>query len=363
MIEKWVVAHDLAFELGGAERCTSALVRFVVPGATVYETAGDEEVTREIAPFGSRALVPCWLRVPPFAVRAVTPLLAGVLRLLPPVQGNLLASSYAYCHVRRATGLKIIYCHSPLRQVYSGLTDYFTAGPWATRVLNALFLPFRRIDARGAKEADFIVATNEIVAERVREYWGRVPDAIIPPPIDTVLFSPRTRDLELSECFLYVGRVVEPYKKVSLLLEVFRSLPMHRLLIVGDGKDRARLEAEAPSNVTFVGTRKGAELATLYSSCRALLFPSSDDFGMVPLEAMACGTPVIGFSGGGARYSVTETSGVLFDAQSVSSIMAAIEVFEQGSWASPKVRERALEFSTEKFTARFRKLLLSADGV
>lgn len=252
--------------------------------------------------------------------------------------------------------MKVIYCHSPFRQIYSGVKDYFPNNPLIQTLLSMALEPFRRIDRKAANEADVIIATNTIVADRIKEFWGRDVDAIIPPPIDTDTFHP----VEAPErnYFVWAGRIVEPYKRVGLLVETLRHRPDLRLIVVGDGRDRSALESASTSNVTFVGKKSGTELSELIANAEALIFPSSDDFGMVPLEAMAAGTPVIGFSGGGARETVVDgTTGILFDEPTVGSLSEAIDKTRTIQWDYEAIRTYSLQYGQEGFVERVRDTL------
>ncbi|MFJ5693894.1 glycosyltransferase [Arthrobacter sp. NPDC093125] len=286
----------------------------------------------------------------------LTPVLYPVIRAIPATDENILASSYALAHLRRSKNVKVIYCHSPFRQIYSGVSDYFPKNRIVQNLLSVGLAPFRHIDKKAANESQIIIATNSIVAARIKEFWGRDADAIIPPPIDTQLFRPVP--LPERSYFVWAGRIVEPYKKVELLLDTFRMRPDLQLTVVGDGRDRRALEAVAPANVTFVGKKMGAELSDVIANAEALIFPSADDFGMVPLEAMAAGTPVIGFSGGGARETVVDgLTGVLFEEQSVDSLGDAINRMRTSNWDYRAVRQHALQYGQEAFVERFSKLL------
>ncbi|WP_185261391.1 glycosyltransferase [Pseudarthrobacter sp. NBSH8] len=279
--------------------------------------------------------------------------------MIPSTTDNILASSYALAHLRRTTGLKVIYCHSPFRQIYSGVSDYFPSNPFAQRLVSILLASFRYLDKKAANEADVIIATNTIVADRIREFWGLDADAVIPPPIDTQSFHPV--DAPKRTYFVWVGRIVEPYKRVGLLMDTLRDRPDLSLLVVGDGRDRLALEATAPSNVTFVGNKTGDELSDLIANAEALIFPSSDDFGMVPLEAMAAGTPVIGFSGGGARETVINgQTGVLFNEPTISSLSDAIDHFRTIRWDYEAIRSYSLQYGQEGFVEKMRAILKDA---
>lgn len=351
----WLITHDYAHAFGGAERCTAAMAAEVLPDAEIWVLGGNSEVTQKLSGLAGISSLLKVDRLRHEVERMLIPVLYPLVRAIPATDMNILASSYAIAHLRRTKAKKIIYCHSPFRQIYSGVEDYFgTKSRFFRYVLNVLLYPFRYSDRKAAGEADVVIATNQIVAERVRKYWKREPAAIIPPPIDTVAFHPvadPTRDY-----YVWLGRIVEPYKRLSLVIETFRNMP-EKLIVVGDGRDRADLERQATANVEFVGNQSGEELNNYLANAKALIFPSSDDFGMVPLEAMAAGTPVIGYSGGGAQETVTANTGLLFDDLSPVALQNAIREASEYQWSVKEIRAHALKFGSQSFTEKMREVL------
>ncbi len=283
----------------------------------------------------------------------------SLLRVRAP--GNLLALSYAFAHFANARGRKVVYCHSPLRQIWSGRDEYAAAlGPVSRALLNLGFPLLRRLDRHAAHTAQTYIATSTVVADRVSSYYKAPRPTVIPPPIDTSLFAPPlstpTRDY-----YVWAGRIVEPYKRVRLLLDAFRELPDQRLVIAGDGRDTEDIRRHAPPNASFVGALGGSELSELYQGARALLFPSTDDFGMAPLEAMACGTPVVAFRGGGALDTVIDgQTGVLFDEPNPAALIAAIRRLDTLKLDRDALVEHAAGYGADRFAQRLGAVLSAA---
>lgn len=357
--DAWTITHDFTHSWGGAEKCTEVIANEVLPDADVWVVSGQEDHTRRLlGEKTAQSLLPLD-KISSRIARMLTPALYPAIRMLPATKSNILASSYAVAHLRRTTGLKAIYCHSPFRQIYSGVEDYFPKNFLVQKLLDVALSPFRYIDRRAATEADCIIATNDIVASRIREFWKLDVTAIIPPPIDTKVFHPVSNPTR--SYFVWVGRIVEPYKRVSLMIEAFRLRPDLKLVIVGEGRDRAELELTAPGNVTFAGRKSGEELNRVVANASALIFPSADDFGMVPVEAMAAGTPVVGYSGGGARETILDgLSGVLFDELTTTSLVEAIERSQQQLWDVESIRAHAKQYSQDSFVRNIRAVLLQA---
>lgn len=352
------MTHDFFHTLGGAERCTQVLANELLPEADCWVVGGEPNLVQKALHRNDVGSAFPLGKLSPALERALSPILYPILRFISRDKRNILASSYAFAHLRRTSGKKVIYCHSPFRQIYSGVDSYFSSNKLIQFILGYLLVPFRAVDRRAANEADAVIATNELVASRIRKYWGREPDTVISPPVDLELFKPVGAPSK--DYYLWVGRVVEPYKKVSLLIDLFRDHPTLKLVIAGDGRDRPRLEAGAPDNVSFSGPVGGEELSQLYANAKALIFPSADDFGMAPIEAMACGTPVIAYGGGGARYTVVDgKTGILFESQSKDSISAALARFSTVHWDSSKIRLHTLQFGKDRFLDLFKTVMES----
>jgi glycosyltransferase involved in cell wall biosynthesis len=195
---------------------------------------------------------------------------------------------------------------------------------------------------------DKFLAISATVQQRIRRTWGR--DApVVHPPVDTDFFVPDPAGL--TDYFLIVSRFV-PYKRLDLALDVFNERS-DKLLIVGNGPQLKRLKRGAKSNIEFLGMVSDAELRTLYQNCRALVFPAEEDFGLTPVEAMACGRPVVALGYGGAAETVVDgQTGVLFPEQSPLALDAALDRCKAGSFSPEACRARALQFDQRIFRAK-----------
>jgi glycosyltransferase involved in cell wall biosynthesis len=205
------------------------------------------------------------------------------------------------------------------------------------------------------------VANSEHVARRIEKRYRRSAQ-VIHPPVDCATFvQPSGR--EPGDYYLMVTAFA-PYKRVDLAIAAFRRLG-RRLKIVGGGQDEERLRIRTPSNVEFLGAKTGAELVDLYSRCRALIFPGEEDFGIVPVEAQACGRPVIAFGRGGAVETVVPLggpiapTGILFGEQTEDALVDAVLRFEAnvGEFDPAVARENALRFDRPVFVERFRSFI------
>jgi glycosyltransferase involved in cell wall biosynthesis len=353
----WTVVHDFCFNYGGAERVTATVANRLLPDAEVLFLGGSREVAERMG-LGHRArfLLPDRL-VTERSYRHLFPLYAPWLARLRPLAGNVFASSYAFAHHLPSTGRKVVFCHSPLRHIWSGLEDYQQQfGHRGGAALRRIAPLLRTLDRTAALRADLYVTTSRDVQSRVERYYGLPETPVVPPPIDTHTFRPDPSPGS-GDYYLWVGRIVEPYKRLSLVLEAF-ARTRAPLLVAGSGRDEARLRAGAPANVTFLGEVPSSRLRELYSGARALIFPSTDDFGMVPLESMACGTPVVAHRSGGALDTVLDgVTGVFFDATTADALNHAIDRLRGHTWDGARIRAHAQEFGEARFVERLHELL------
>lgn len=353
-MDSWTVAHDFLYQVGGAERVTAAIASKVFHQAPVLALAGSQQVTAELGLTNVRFVGGPGFTRSNYRQRGLfSPLVLGARA---PIDGNLISSSYAFAHHFRATGSHIVYCHSPLRQIWSGAEMYAEASFPSGLGIRVLGRALRALDVRAANSATGYIATNEIVASRVRGFYGIEPLAVIPPPIDPRFFGAAAYGAR-EDFFVWAGRIVEPYKRLGLVIEAFNRSG-ERLVVAGDGRDATRIRRAAHDNITFLGHQNTSELAMLYSRAKALIFSSKDDFGMVPIEAMACGTPVIAWGEGGALGTVTDDTGVFFYEASASSLLKAVDTLNRREWDHRLVSKRAEAFSMDSFVRQMQEVVV-----
>jgi glycosyltransferase involved in cell wall biosynthesis len=288
-----------------------------------------------------------------------------------------LVISSSHCVAKGAvTGdgtLHICYCHSPMRYVWDRFDDYFpkdSLNPIKYRIITAVAERLRRWDKRSNGRVDLFVANSSFVQWRIENYYNR-PARVIHPPVDTKYFTPgRGRN----DGFYLVAGALVPYKRIDLVIEAFRGL-REELVVIGDGPDFVRLVNAAPANVKFTGWVDRETLREYYRSCKALIFPGVEDFGIVPVEAQSCGRPVIAFAGGGIKDTVTAPlvdeidrfdgfkSGLFFKNQTVEDITNALKAFSKLSFDAEEISKQAARFSKENFFTRMNELLTDAVGL
>lgn len=255
----------------------------------------------------------------------------------------------------------VCYCHTPMRYLWDFYHEYLQAAGWCTRLLmRPLFHYLRLWDVASAQRTDRVVANSNEVAQRVARWWGREA-RVVHPPVDVQHFAspqaapgenPAVAPREGKNYYLYFGQLVA-YKRVDVAIAACTARG-RRLIVAGDGEERERLQALAGPSVTFEGRVDDARLQELYASCRGLLFPGEEDFGIVPVEAMAAGCPVFTYGRGGTLETVVDgETGLFFPAQTPEALDEALTRFESGEVVfDPAVIRRRAELFTE---ARFQE--------
>ena len=255
----------------------------------------------------------------------------------------------------------VCYCHTPMRYVWDRYDDYF--GPGRVGVPARWIIPvvaegLRAWDVATAGRVRRYAANSAHVAGRIQRYYGREA-TVIPPPVDADFFTPVDANGHGGGFDLVISALA-PYKRLDLVLDAYRGAG-RPLKIVGWGPEEARLRARAPAEVEFVGSVDDETLRELYRRCRAVLMPGVEDFGIVPLEAMACGKPAIAFGeGGGAETVVPGETGVLFHEASAESLRAAVDSLQALRFNTATLRARAEAYSRPVFEARFRAFVEDA---
>jgi len=265
----------------------------------------------------------------------------------------------------------ICYCHSPMRYLWDGYSAYHRSmAPLAQTIFGITSHYVRNWDYSAAQRVDHFIANSHYVAGRIRKYYRR-DSTVIHPPINT---SQSYLAYKHENYYLAVGRLVA-YKRTDILIDACSKLG-RKLVIVGDGPEKRKLEKHAPKNIEFLGELNDSELRKVYAQCRALLFAADEDFGMVPLEAQSYGRPVIAFGKGGSLETVMGTyspmakrradeagplTGVFFEKQTADSLVKAILSFESSEemFLPHDIQSHARRFDTSIFIARMRDYINS----
>lgn len=248
--------------------------------------------------------------------------------------------------------LHVNYCHAPTHYYWSRYDEYMAhpgfgvLDPLARFGLRLLVAPLRRWDYKAAQRPDFMLANSTHIQAEIKKYYGRDATVVF-PPVDTSRFSGSDTTTK-RHGFVIVGRQT-PYKRVDLAVAACTKLGLP-LTVVGTGPDHQRLRAMAGPSITFVINATDADVVRYFQSAFAFIFPLIDDFGVVSLESLAAGTPIIALRGGGALdYVVPGQTGEFFDEQTVDSLCLALQKFKPGNYDHTAIHEAAQAFSPKHF--------------
>lgn len=250
--------------------------------------------------------------------------------------------------------LHICYCHSPMRYAWDLYHQYLQEaglnrgikGFYAKYVLAKM----RIWDVCSSNRVDHFVANSKYIADRIKKVYNRDAD-IIYPPVDTKSF---TLECNKEDYYFTASRLV-PYKKIDLIVRAFNEMPNKKLIVAGSGPDFEKVLRLAKSNVEVLGFISNEEMKKHMQLAKAFVFAAEEDFGIVPVEAQACGTPVIGFGKGGVRETVINMhTGIYFEEQSINSIVNAVLKFEKVKWDYKEIRKHSEKFSKERFENEFK---------
>ena len=245
--------------------------------------------------------------------------------------------------------LHVCYVHSPMRYLWDHYHDYRAEAGWLKRaVMPLLCHGLRQWDTSSAARVDRVLANSHFIRERVAKAWRREA-AVVHPPVDSALFSPAD---EIEPGYLWVGQLV-PYKRADIAIDAFNALGLP-LTVVGDGPQAAMLKKRAGPNIRMIPRLDFAALRRAYARCRALVFTAEEDFGIVPVEVMASGRPVVAYGRGGALDSVVEDrTGLFFADQTSAALVDAVERLERWlpHFDPAAAMARARDFAPERFDA------------
>lgn len=370
-VPKVAIVHEWLESYAGSERVVGELLN-VFPEAKVFSVV-DFLPKKERFFLGNRKVTTSFIQKLPFARKHFR----NYLGLMPiaveqfDLSGfDLIFSSNHAVAKGIITGpdqYHISYVHSPMRYAWDMQAAYLQQSG-LTHGLKGLFVRWllhrlRNWDVRSATGVDVFVANSRYIARRIRKVYRREA-LVIHPPVDTDEFVPPQQPAS-RKTYLIAGRQV-PYKRVDLIVDAFRRMPEHTLVVAGDGPENEKIRALAAGapNIILRGKVPHSELLSLMQNARAFVFASEEDFGITLVEAQACGTPLVCFGRGGALDIVREQgdpegqTGVLFNQQTPEAVIEAVKQFEsvRDSITAEQCRENALQFSKEAFRTHIREL-------
>jgi glycosyltransferase involved in cell wall biosynthesis len=352
---KVAIIHYWLVGMRGGEKVVEALCD-IYPQADIFTHVYVPEMVSE--KIRSHRVIPTFINALPRAARmykSYLPLMPLALEQLDLRGYDLVISSEsgpAKGVVPPPEALHVCYCHTPMRYIWNMYGDYRAgAGPLTRMLMPPLAHYLRMWDVSTAARVDSFVANSQTVARRVRRYYG-ADSTVIHPPVDTGAFS-IADSKELGDFYLMAGELVS-YKRPDLAVRAFNDMNLN-LVVIGGGEMLDELRRLAGPTVKVMGSQPFEVLRQHYARCRALIFPGEEDFGMVPVEAMASGRPVVAFGRGGATETVVEgLSGVFFPEQSVEAISAAVRSLGAMQLDPTKIAAHAAGFGRAQFAEKMR---------
>ena len=357
---KVAIVHDWLVSYGGAETFVELWLR-MYPGADIYTLVYDKK--KLAGHFEGVKIVTSPLQRLPFATKLHT----KMLRFMPKAFESFDLSGYDLVLCSSSCCAKgvivpphvpqIAYIHTPMRYAWDLFFEYRRRSGRLTRFFIDRWMPaIRQWDYISSQRPDTLVANSKYIARRIKKFWNR--DAqVIYSPLNTKRFFPAETPRK-EDFYVAFSRLV-PYKRMDLAISAIKGSG-RKLVVIGGGPEEKKLKALAAGdpNIRFAGRADDETLRSCLQSCRALIFCAEEDFGLAPLEAQACGSPVIAFGRGGATETVIDgKTGVFFNAQETGAVQDAIRRFEEldaaGAFNARDIAAHAQSFSEERFRAEF----------
>lgn len=349
---KVALVYDRVNKFGGAERLVRS-IHDIYPEAPLYTLVHNKETSKWAKHI---KVIPTFLNKISFLrsrhewLAPVAPMAFETLDLSEFDVVISITSSDAKAVITSPKQLHICYCLTPTRYYWSGEDEY--KKDFKLRIIPKFLRNyFRTVDLLISNRPDEYIAISDEVKKRIKKYYNR-ESSVVFPPIEDKFYSSDIDDNRIKDYYLIVSRLV-PYKKTELAIKAFNK-SQKKLIIVGEGSELTKLREMAMPNITFVGKVKDSALIDYYRSAKALIFPQDEDFGLVPLEAQASGTPVIAFGKGGALETVVSgKTGLFFKKQSTKSLCKAVEKFEGMTFFEKDCIENAKKFNIQTFSILF----------
>jgi len=363
---KVAVVHDWLTDMGGAEKVLKSILN-IYPNADIY-TLVCGMTNKQLSSLSIHKPVnTSFIQRLPFGVkkyRSYLPLMPLAIQQFDLSSYDLIISS-SYCVAKGVlTGpdqLHISYCHSPVRYAWDLQGQYLKESGIEKGIKSILARYFlnkiRDFDVRSSFAVDKYIANSTFIQRRIEKFYRR-ESKVIYPPVDTESFTL----LENKQNYYITCSRLVPYKKVDLIVNAFKEMPDKKLLVVGEGPDYKKIKESLPPNVTLLGFLEYSELINKIQNAKAFIYAAEEDFGIVPVEAQACGTPVIGFGKGGLIDTVKHgLTGIHFKQQTKASIISAVNEFETtvNLLTAKEISDHAQQFGSERFEKELSEYILT----
>lgn len=354
---KTAIVHDWFCNMGGGDKVAESFLE-VVGDSPIYTSCYlEKSLTPRLREADIRAsFLQKWLNQKKDNHQSFLPLMPTAFENFDLNEYDLILSSSSCCAkgvITNPNAIHICYCHTPMRYAWEYFGEYTERMGKNKKFLAGLLMNYMRVwDVASTKRVDYFIANSKNVANRIWKHYRRNAEVIC-PPIDTQYFVPGKED---GDFYLCVSRLVK-YKRIDLAVKACNKLKK-QLVVIGQGAELEYLRQLAGPTVTIMGRQPDSVILEHYQKCKAFLFPGEEDFGMTPLEAQACGRPVIAYGRGGALETVIEgKTGIFFEKQTEDSLAEAILRFEKLEFSKEKCVKNAANFSKEAFFEKMKEFM------
>lgn len=359
---KVALIQDWLTEIGGAEKVFSCFLD-LFPNADIYTLASHERVIKELE-LENNQVYESFIVKFPFGrtmYRYYLPFFSKAIESFDLSEYDLIissSSSVAKGILKNSCQLHICYCHSPVRYAWDLYHQYLREANLQGFGLKSFFVrhilyKLRIWDVISANRVDHFIANSYFIKRRIKNVYRRRADVIY-PPVDIERFALN----EKKKKFYFTASRMVPYKRIDLIVKTFNQFPEMKLKVAGTGPDFEKIKKIAGNNVELLGFVSDQEMQTLIGEAKAFVFAAEEDFGIIPLEAQACGTPVIALGKGGTKETVIDgVTGIHFPEQTVEALTTAIEKFEVSQFDFLEIRKNAERFSKSRFIEEFKKYI------
>lgn len=348
--------HDWITNLAGAERVLLNLSE-IFPKAPIYTSVYDSERAKA---FAGKRIYTSFLQNIPFMKtkrELLIPFTPIAFEQFNLSKYDLVISNTTMAAkgvITKPETIHVCYCHTPPRYLWEPDLDPRASKGKFSFLRSNIMHKMRIWDKVAADRVDYFFANSKYIASRIKKYYGR-DSKVVYPGVRTDHFK-IAKDSEIGDYFLFVSRLVG-YKKCDIVIQAFNDLGLP-LKIIGRGPEKSRLQKMAKPNIEFLGYLSDEEVVKYYSEAKAFIFAAEEDFGIVPIEAMASGRPVIAYKGGGALETVVEgVTGTFFEEQTPQCLIDCVKSFKPSSYDPKKVRDHAQKFSEEVFRKEFKEAI------
>lgn len=352
---KVALVHEWLTIIGGSENVFKEIAS-LFPEADIFTLVAQPETVTKLG-LHNHKITTSFIQSLPFAktkYRSYLPLFPFAIENFDLGEYDLIiSSSHAVAKgvLTNSNQTHICYCHSPMRYAWDLYHQYLTEAGLQSGIKGALakiiLHRLRAWDIISSSRVDYFIANSKYIAKRIKKVYRRDSEVIYPNVAVGEFDLVEKKDDYYFTCSRFV-----PYKKVNLIVQAFAQMPEKKLYVIGDGPDFEKIKKITKTNTVLLGYQPFDELKKYMSKAKAFVFAAEEDFGILPVEAQACGTPVIAFKKGGSLETVIEgITGVFFNEQSVPSIVDAVNYFEenQSQFDSVKIAKHSVQFSTARF--------------